>query len=171
MLFVLFLVVIVCFLIPYRCAWAIGGGLLVMPDTIDISRSLILWRDAQKLNLVVPAIAQNALNGNSSERDHVLCRLCVSRGRKHGCVSSQVLKMSKMSYGKLYICTEDIIHFLPWKNKAVLFLFCHSSVKFMKCKCEVYVLCIFALTLERNRSLLLSTEQFFKVSVYIPFAY
>lgn len=42
----------------------------------------------------------------------------------------------------------------------------------MKCKSEVYILCIFALTLERNRSLLLlSTEQFFKVSVYIPFAY
>lgn len=83
----------------------------------------------------------------------------------------QVLKMSKVSYRKLYICGEDIIYFLPRKNKAVLFLFCHSSVKFMKCKCEVYVLSIFALTLERNRSLLLSTEQFFKVSVYIPFAY
>lgn len=49
----------------------------------------------------------------------------------------------------------------------MLFLFCHTRVKGMKCKSEVYVLCIFALTLERNRSLLLSTEQFFKVSVYI----
>lgn len=63
------------------------------------------------------------------------------------------------------------MYYLPWTNKAILFLFCHTSVKFMKCKSEVYVLCIFALTLERNRSLLLSTEQFFKVSVYIPFAY
>uniref|UniRef100_A0A803YDY1 Receptor-type tyrosine-protein phosphatase gamma n=1 Tax=Meleagris gallopavo TaxID=9103 RepID=A0A803YDY1_MELGA len=39
-----------------------------MPDTIDTYGSLILRRDAQKLNLVFPAIAQNALNGNSSEK-------------------------------------------------------------------------------------------------------
>jgi len=49
---------------------------------------LFFWRGAQKLKAVVPAIAQKALDGNSSEKHNVLCRLCVSRGKNHGCVSS-----------------------------------------------------------------------------------
>lgn len=103
-----------------------SGWPVVMPDTIDTYGSLILRRDAQKLNLVFPAIAQNALNGNSSEKGNVWCRLCVSRGRKHGYVSSQVLKMSKMSYRKLYIVEKTQYIFFCGRIK--LFYFCSATV-------------------------------------------